>query len=209
MAEGPTLLGVVPPPDSADAEGETLAEPPGYAEKLREAVADRPRPTGGGAGPKPSEREWVSFLGERVLRWLMIFYVSWLTAPLEWDTDRQRQLIAPQEERRAMVQPLARVIATSELNERIGRKVLDLDDGLEALIMFGLWLDTTRPVLRQRQQVKAAERAQRQQQQPEPHYQPTGEEAPHEFGGPSQSGAGPGATVSGYPFGVIPGGSGA
>jgi len=206
-AEAPVSVGVVSPLDVGDNGPIAEEDHPQWAERLSDLRPDDKTRTPPPRDPKkaPSERELTDFFAEKLLRWLMIFYVSWLTAPLEWPADEQRRLIAPPADRKAMVTPLARLAAQTHLNERIGRKVLDADDVVDALVMFGIWIDSTRPILRQRQAAKAAQRGQA------PLSQPTHPEAPHEPARPGPTGSGEhgGGGVAYLPGAFPPGGAGA
>jgi hypothetical protein len=66
------------------------------------------------------------------------------------DPDHHEELLMTNTEAQTIASPIARLFAASELNKRYGRRVLDSNDIVAAVVVAGLYFKRTAPVLNAR-----------------------------------------------------------
>jgi hypothetical protein len=89
----------------------------------------------------PTTNDWTPFVS-KVLFYLSIGYVWWLT---EEDPDNHGELLMQEAEAVTIASPIARLFAQSELNKRFGRKIIDSNDIIAAVVVAGLYFKRTAP----------------------------------------------------------------
>lgn len=109
----------------------------------RQQKLNNPKPTTtkepkGNIGP-PSFSEWQSFLGEVVIHWLCYAIVSVSLRGVDranLTIEEREDIELDDEEEAAIAKPLANMILNSKFNGKYGRAILNMRDGIEAVVIL-------------------------------------------------------------------------